>query len=99
MTAKTMSDITRNIAIVVTVSCIAAIGMYMMISTTPELPMNEVIFVPAYEECPASERVLLDMPIQIIDEDGNVVYHWIYECKDTAWNRTPTTPDCDKKRD
>lgn len=96
-----MSDETLDIVIVVMVSCIAFIGMCMMISATlatPEIPMDEVIFVPAYEECPASERVLLDMPIQLIDGDGNVRYHWIYECKNTAWNRTPTTPNCDKKR-
>jgi hypothetical protein len=53
-----------------------------------------IIFVPAYEKCPPEDRVLLDNPIEITNLDGNVVYHWMYECKDTAWNRSHTTPDC-----
>ena len=53
-----------------------------------------IIFVPAYEECPPEDRVLIDNPIEVVDEDGNAVYHWMYECKSTAWNRSYTTPDC-----
>jgi hypothetical protein len=53
-----------------------------------------IIFVPAYEECPPRERVLIDTPIWIVDADGNVAYHWMYECKNTAWNRSYTNPNC-----
>ena len=54
-----------------------------------------MIYIPAYEECPPEDRVLLDTPLKIIDSDGGVTYHWLYECKNTSWNRTPTTPDCE----
>ncbi len=60
----------------------------------PTTAMPTIIFVPAYEECPQGERVLLGNPLRVVDHDGNVVYHWMYECKATAWNRTPTTPNC-----
>jgi hypothetical protein len=58
--------------------------------------MEEMIYVPAYpgDECPPRERVLIDTPIRIVDADGNVAYHWMYECKNTTWNRSHTNPNC-----
>jgi hypothetical protein len=53
------------------------------------IPMDEMIYVPAYpdEECELGDRVLLDMPIRIVDTDGTVYYHWVYENSSTARNR------------
>jgi hypothetical protein len=58
--------------------------------------MDEMIYVPAYpgDECTPKDRVLIDTPIRIVDADGNVAYHWMYECKNMAWNRSHTNPNC-----
>jgi hypothetical protein len=52
-----------------------------------------VIPVPAYEECPRGERVYLGNYLKVVDSTGKVTLHWMYECKNTAWNRTPTVYD------
>ena len=54
------------------------------------VPMDEMIFIPAYpgDECPSSDRVLIDTPIQVVDTDGTVYWHWFYENRTRARNRT-----------
>ena len=54
------------------------------------IPMDEMIYVPAYpgDECQWGDRVLVDDPIRVVDTDGTVYWHWFYESKDHARNRT-----------
>jgi hypothetical protein len=53
------------------------------------MPMDEMIYVPAYpdEECTAEDRILIDTPIRVVDADGTVYRHWLYENSSTARNR------------
>ncbi len=53
------------------------------------IPMSEVIYVPAYpdEDCAREDRILIDTPIRIEDENGTVRWHWIYENGTNARNR------------
>lgn len=57
---------------------------------TIEIPMDEMIYVPAYpdEDCTPEGRVLIDTPIRIRDTDGTVYWHWIYENGSAAINRS-----------
>lgn len=66
------------------------------------IPWNDVIYVPEYpgDECPAGARILIDTPIKVIDTDGTVYWHWFYENRDNARNRSdanyisdPTQPE------
>lgn len=53
------------------------------------IPMDEMIYVPAYpdEECTAEDRILIDTPIRVVDADGTVYWHWLYENRTRARNR------------
>ena len=63
-------------------------------TTVFEGEIVEVIPVPAYEKCPRGKRVFLGNYLKVVDSTGTVRLHWMYECEDTAWNRTPIVPDC-----
>jgi len=54
------------------------------------VPMDEMIYIPAYpdDECPRSDRVLINEPIRVEDTDGTVYWHWFYENRTRARNRT-----------
>lgn len=51
--------------------------------------MDEMIYVPAYpgDECTHKDRVLIDTPIRIVDANGTVYWHWLYENRDNARDR------------
>jgi hypothetical protein len=52
-------------------------------------PMEDMIYVPAYPDktCPPEDRILLDNPIRITTENATY-WHWLYECRDEARNRS-----------
>lgn len=51
-----------------------------------EIPMDEMIYTPVHpeQERPPGCRVLIGMPIRVVDAGGTVYWHWFYQQKYTA---------------
>ena len=50
-------------------------------SSVIEIPMDEMIYVPTSPEhaCLMKERIMIDMPIHIVDTDGTDHWYWLYQ--------------------